>query len=388
MEKTITKQTIKTRPRLGRKRNSRKRNGKNKTILNQVDKVKKQINRLAKQRVGKSGRLGSALIFKGDQPSLRRHMMNILDPWEAKNAKLPNSYEIYSRASKVKSSFTLLANAGGNLLAAFDPDYLSSTGVSTTFMYNNSSGLNGTAINTFTWNSVVAGGQPVCPTATFTKARLVSAGIVATVKLSALNIVGTAFTCIAYENSNLVTSGLIANTAGNADMDNYQNFTNIENGPGGKKFDITDHCPSVNLIWKPVDPLSLTFLAPGGEIMDNVGKEAGAYQKFIIAFSGLAASAPILFDVVENWELVTYGSATAWVGGTLSGVPSNDIHSNTLDLGKNIQRSEELEAFIHSPRFESLAPIDKRSYLDQHGSLDDSYMPSRTNGSVYGNNIF
>jgi len=261
-----------------------------------------------------------------------KHLQDLLDPWNAKEARLPSPYEIYSKTAKVKSSFIVSTNALGCLLMAIDPDYLTAAGVTTTYVYNTNALLNGTTITPTTWTGTALGAQPVPPTLIFSKYRLVSASVIATIKLPALTIVGNAFSCIAYDN--VAPTGTGNTLVPQIGLDQYQNFQNIENGPGGCKIDITAAITKLSLNWLPVDPLSMVFLAPNGEIDDQNAVEAGAYQKLILGFSGLPATTNILFDVVLNWEMMNLGSSNAWLGGSSQNAPTLAQHEEVLNFAK------------------------------------------------------
>jgi hypothetical protein len=311
----------------------RKMNGKRAVYTNQV---------LANKRFAKS-EVTSMINFKS--AAVKKHLRDLMSPFNAKDARLPSFYENYSSAVKIKSSFTLVTNAGGFLTITIDPDYLPST-TQSTYMYNNDVSLNGVTATTTTWKNLPLNCQPVAPTGTFSKYRLVSAGLKATVKLSSNNIVGTAYSCIAYEN---IAIG-IANAASqnNPNYDQYNNYSTMENGNSGNKFDITGEHTSVSLIWLPVDNLSATFLAIGGEIDDQLGNEAGAYQKWVMGFSGLPATTNIMFDICLNWEVIPTGANQAWVGGSNEYAPTIEQHSDVMSvLKKSGNYSESYMNTVH-----------------------------------------
>jgi len=318
--------------------------------------------------------MGSSLLFSSDKIKLAQHVKNLIDPWNARDAKLPNAYENYSRASKVKTSFTLSINtptsgSNGCLLIAIDPDYLTpTTSTTTTYYYNSNPALNGSTITPGTWNTVPVGAQPQAPANSFTKARLVSGGIVVTVKQSELNLVGTVYACLAYENITPATAG--GASLGNATYDQYQNFQNIENGCGGIKRDIGKQGDSVCIIWKPVDPLSLTFLGLTGEIDDSSGQEAGAYQKWVVGLTGFVPGTPVLVDVVLNWELMTQGQATAWYGGTSKDSVNMIEHQSALDLTKNMNQVFSRE---HMMSDNHIWGKDQIEHINESDLLGDSY---------------
>lgn len=324
--------------------------------------------------------MGSSLLFSSNKNRIAEHVRNLIDPWNARDAKLPNAYENYSRSSKIKTSFTLpistpMSGTNGCLLIVIDPDYLTpTTSTTTTYYYNNNQNLNGSAITPTSWSTVPVGAQPQAPANSFTKARLVSAGLTVTVKQSELNLVGTVYACLAYEN---VTPALASGTLlGNATYDQYQNFQNIENGCGGIKRDIGKQGDSVCIIWKPVDPLSLTFLGLTGEINDTSGQEAGAFQKWVVGLSGFTPGTPVLVDVVLNWELMTQGQATAWYGGTSKDSVNLTEHQQALDFTKSYDQIFSKE---HQMSNEHLFGKDQMEHINMSDIMGDS----RFNASKY-----
>jgi hypothetical protein len=272
--------------------------------------------------------------------SRNQHLMNLLDPWNATGAKLPQIGDIYSNVAKVRSYFNLTANANGYFLAVFDPSYIASakaSGTLTAFNYCRNATLNGSTAITGTnlWNYGPVGSVPMPPLNTVLKARLVCAGMKVVPKISTLNYVATAITCIDYSDSQI---GL-ATTAFTATDEhaNYGVFANVMYGNGGKKFDLTPTTGNnaIYFNWYPTDPLAEVFIDQGEEIVDIDGHEAGGFQKFVIAFQDLPASATIDFEIVWNIEYLCNPIAKPWAG-VLNNPVSRMDHEEVMNELQNM----------------------------------------------------
>lgn len=278
--------------------------------------------------------------------SVRAHYMNLLDPWNASEARLPRVFDTYTNTAKVHNAFNLQSNASGNLLIYFDADYVNANGnTNTTFFYNNDATLVGNApLATSTYKSGAAASVPTPPATTVLKTRLVSAAIKATVKLSALNNVGTIYTCIDYGDYAVQAqsaSGLAVST----NIQNYANFANILSSNGGKKIDIIGDVASIYMNWYPVDPFAEVFIDPGSELLDSNSSEVGGDPRFVMGFESLnnGASTKVEFEIVWNIEYLANPIAKPWLGAGSFGINSTD-HTLILDGIKNNSQSSMTES--------------------------------------------
>jgi hypothetical protein len=205
-----------------------------------------------------------------------KYIRDLLDPWNAQDARLPATCNQFSNTAQIKSDFVLQTNTLGNLYMYFDPDFCSSpTTVQTSFLYNLAATLTGnTILTTATYNTGPNSSVPIPPALTVLKSRLVSAAIKVTPKVAAINITGTIFACFDYGDYIPQGTAIAATSASNANQESYTLFSNILDGNGGKKFDIgigQGQSSSVFMTWYPVDPISSVFVDAGDYVVDSGG---------------------------------------------------------------------------------------------------------------------
>lgn len=271
------------------------------------------------------------------------HYRNIMDPWGAKEARWYQDNAGVTRTAKPITTFKLTSNSLGNLLVMFDPDFCNtSAGGLTNFFYVNDSTLTGlTQLNTAIYQTPGAGSAPLPPANTVSRIRLVSAGIKATVKLSELNMVGTAFVCDDY--GDLLGAATSSTTLPAADVGNmplYTVFANVIQGNNGYKRDISSIDNCVYWTWYPMDPTAEVFNDPATDVAEigegNSGvpsfSSAGSSPKMVIAFESLSngAATVVEFEIVWNFEYVGNPIAVPWIGGGGVGIPQLD-HIQVMD---------------------------------------------------------
>ncbi len=317
---------------------------KDKNINKQLQNMTLNKNPKKKKTLGKRNNkpTNQVALFKRNYGlSKNQHLMNLLDPWNATGAKLPQIGDIYSNVAKVRTYFNLTANANGYFLAIFDPSYIASakaSGVLTAFNYCRDASLNGSTAITGAnlWNYGPIGSVPLPPLNTVLKARLVCAGMKVVPKISTLNYVATAITCIDYSDSQigLASSAFTATT----EHAGYGVFANVMYGNGGRKFDLTPTTGnnSIYFNWYPTDPLAEVFIDQGEEIVDIDGHEAGGFQKFVIAFQDLPPNATIDFEIVWNIEYLCNPIAKPWAGvlnNPVSRMDHEDVMAELQSMG-------------------------------------------------------
>jgi hypothetical protein len=254
--------------------------------------------------------------FNSDQ---LKYYNNLINPWEAKEARLPRMIDIYSKCAKPKTTFKLTTNATGNMLIYFDPDFVSDvTTLRTAFLYNNSVIIDGSTPATgANYSSGPISSVPIPPVGLVYKTRLVSAAIKATPKLSALNNVGTIIKCVDYgdytPSAPLTIGTLVASTSVQA----YSVFANALQGTGGCKYDLIGENVSVTSTWFPADPAQSIFIDSGGYLVDNNAREAGGSPKIVMCFEALnnGAATTIEFEIVWNIEYLAQPASQPWLGG-------------------------------------------------------------------------
>jgi len=246
-----------------------------------------------------------------------KHLMNLLDPWGAVNAKLPQVGDSCSNTAKVKSFFNVTANATGKLLMYFDPDFCnSSSSTLTAFIYHNDNSLSGgSVITTSTYSSGGTGSAPIPPSTTVLKTRLVCCGMKITPKVSNLNYVATALACTDYGDYSLSAMSTTA-LAQPANVQAYTLFSNVMNGNGAVKYNFSNPGQSVVFRWFPIDPISDIYKDAGNYMVDNASKDAGGSARFVVAFQDLPANAPVDVEIVWNIEYLSAPQAKAWLGYT------------------------------------------------------------------------
>jgi hypothetical protein len=246
-----------------------------------------------------------------------QHILNIMDPWSAVDAKLPQIGENYSNTAKVKSYFNLACNATGRLFLYADLNYVNSaSGGNTAFTFNSDSSLNGSTVLTgATYTGGPTNSVPTPPSTTVLKTRLVSAAMKVTPKASSQTYVGTLVSCVDYGDYNLLAQGAVTATQV-SNVTQYTAFANILNGNGGKKYDLFNPGQSVYFNWYPVDPLSDVFIDAGNYIVDNNAKDAGGSPRFVCALQDFPAGTPVDIEIVWNIEYLSSPVAKPWLGYT------------------------------------------------------------------------
>lgn len=282
--------------------------------------IKKKKNQIKPMRKSNPSKKLSPQVYQAIAAQKKQQIqriINILDPWSAVDAKLPQIGENYSNTAKVKTYFNLTMNASGKIMIYFDPNWIeAAAGTRTSFLFNNDVTMLGTAaLNTATYSGGPTGSVPVPPSTTVLKTRLVSAAMKVTPKVSNLNYVGTVLSCIDYGDYDLRTAG----STGNAEFTNvqqYTNFTNIINGNGGKKYDLANPGQSIYFNWYPVDPLSDVFVTAGNFIADSGSDDAGGSPRFVVGLQDFPASSPVDIEIVWNIEYLSAPVAKPWLGYT------------------------------------------------------------------------
>jgi len=257
-----------------------------------------------------------------------KHIMNLLDPWNAQNAKLPQIGDSFSNTAKVHSFFSITANVSGKILIYFDPNFINApTNTQTSFIYCNNPTLTGTvALVGAVFSAGGAQSAPTPPTTTVLKTRLVSAGMKVTPKVSNLNYVATALSCIDYgdyEDKPFNGTGL----AETPDIQAYTVFANVLNGNGATKFNLNNPGQSICYRWFPVDPLSDIYVETGNYIVDQNTKDAGGSSRFVCVITDLPASAPVDIEICWNIEYLSAPQAKPWLGYS---PPSTDLMSHMM----------------------------------------------------------
>jgi hypothetical protein len=362
--------------RLRQKLNKVKKNvGRSKPIF-KVTKTTQRNTNFVGGAVGRPGMISTVRSNMGMGKIQRDYMLDkycsdLLDPWNAQDARLPSTINIFSNCAKVKSDFQLVTNVSGALFAYFDPDFCASAvGTSqTSFLFFNQQYSSGSVaytgnvvVTAATYSTGPGGSVPVPPASTVFKTRLVSAAIKVTPKISALNTVGTIFACFDYGDYAPLNINQ-TNDSANATQQEYTNFTNILNGNGGKKYDIGiggDLATSVYMTWYPVDPLSAVFIDSGDYIVDNNLDEAGGDPKFVLGFQGFPASSNIDVQIVWNIEYLANPIAKPWLGMGGQGVSKLQSLQAESVLAKNTKNQ------ISDKKLE-IQPGDAISYSKEGG---------------------
>jgi len=265
------------------------------------------------------------------------HYRNLRDPWGAVDARWYRENAGATRTAKPITSFKLLTNPTGNFVLLFDPDFCSGTGTQTTaFLYCNDVTLTGaTQLSGAVFQSGPPASSPVPPASTVLRTRLVSAGIKATVKLSALNNVGTILTCDDYgdlipSNTNL---SIALGAVGNLGL--YTQFQNVLQGNNGRKIDIIGEVAEVCWTWYPMDPTAEIFNDLGQDVGEtgSTSNSSGCSPKAVIAFEALnnGAQTTIEFEIVWNFEYVSNPIATPWIGSGGKGIGQSE-HIKVIDM--------------------------------------------------------
>jgi hypothetical protein len=242
-----------------------------------------------------------------------KYLTNLLNPWSAINAKLPQIGNQSSNTAKVKTYFTITSNATGFLVLYFNPRFVQQTGTTNTaFLFNNAATLDGVSLlSPTTWT----GGQaaPITPANTVLKWRLVSSGMKVVPKVSALNYVATAISCLDYADTTTVLAGSTLNPIPST-INQYLVYNNTINGNGALKFDLSNPGQAIYYNWFPSDPLSDIYIDAGELIADNFGHEAGGSPKFVLSLQDLPPSSKVDVEIVWNIEYLANPVAKPWLG--------------------------------------------------------------------------
>jgi hypothetical protein len=275
----------------------------------------------------------------------KKYIAALADPWNAVDVRLPSVGGSFTCTAKVKSYYSFLSNASGKVLFYVDPNFISKpadTGTAqTAAFYVNASALDGvTALVGSYYTPGPLNSVPTPPSTTqVTKCRLISAGMKVVAKISALNYVATAITCLDYGDYTLMTAGSGITTQSTS-ATKYTVFSNILNGVQGQKFDLGISSDAVFFRWLPVDPLSDIFVDAGGWITDSNGQDAGGSARFVIALQDLPASSTIDVEMVWNVEYLPAAIAKPWLSGAQpgSGIPSSEMNAvrDSLSIIKGI----------------------------------------------------
>jgi hypothetical protein len=277
----------------------------------------------------------------------QQYLEGLLDPWGACGLRLPNIMSQPTSTAKPKADFTIVANTTYALFI-FDPAFCSNTGQGA-FAYVPSTGnatLNGatTISGTTAWVFGPQASVPNPPANTFDKVRLVSAAMKVTLKASALNLIGTAFTCISYGNLPFANINAVANSTVFPDFNQYGNFSNILSGIGGRKYDLVGENCSFYMNWYPMDPIAETFMHLNDELFDSASDEVGAFQKFVVGLSNMPSGQLIDIELVWNWETLCNGSTQQWISSTTLNAPTKQTHEKAKQyIADNIQQSSSLQ---------------------------------------------
>ena len=278
-------------------------------------------------------------VLEKKKSQTSKYLMNLLDPWNAVNAKLPQIGDSFSNTAKVKSYFNLTANAGGYLMLYFDPNYVASASSYTAFCYTNHSSLNGsTTLAGSYWYGGPTNSVPSPPSSTVLKTRLVSAGMKVVPKISNMNYVATALACLDYGDYGLLPPGITLTTQ-NANVAQYTSFANIINGCGSQKYDLSNTGQSVYFNWYPVDPLSDIYIDVGNYMIDNATKDAGGSPRFVLGLQDLPANAPVDIEIVWNIEYLAAPTMKSWLGYS----PPGMSNSQFLQIKDALEKNEKIK---------------------------------------------
>lgn len=272
---------------------------------------------------------------RGLKKSQMQHLMNILDPWNAVNAKLPQIGESYSNSAKIHN-YTTISTSGTSIWMYVDVNYVTRMeSPVTTFSYLKT--LTGSA-DPVASTYYYSGGISTVPAADpeiVDKYRVVSAAIRITPKLSLTNYTATAYSCVDYgdypvnvPNTNGRIDGQVGGpnqmSAITDDFKRYFIFSNILSGNGGTLTHLSNMSQSIEYRWFPVDPLSDVYINPGDIIGGIAGVDIGGSPRFVCAFTDLPANTPIDVEFIWNVEYLPTGKAKPWLGYSPSSVSSTE----------------------------------------------------------------
>jgi hypothetical protein len=229
----------------------------------------------------------------------------------------------FSNTAKIRTYATLTTNASGFLVLYFDPAFINdvSTG-KTALYYSNNVAIDGvTNVNNFS-TGIAA---PIPPADTVLKYRLVSAGLKIVPKVSALNYVATALACLDYGDYT-PSPALVASTTVPSSINRYTTFSNVINGTGGAKYDLSNPGQAIYYNWYPSDPYSDIYLDVGDFVNDNAGHEIGGSPRFVFAVQDLPAAAKVDIEMVWNVEYLPNPIAKPWLGYTeMAGMTTSQL---------------------------------------------------------------
>jgi len=356
--KIINKAVTKAVKKVTKKKNAGKR------ILAEAKLFSKALNPYngVPRRLGQNRAIKSSDFTRNWNKQQYEYYANLMDPWNARDARLPARIDTYSKTAKPKTTFKINTNTAGNLMVYFDPDYVANpSSLSTAFFYCNNSALDGaTAIppTALDFNTGPVSSVPLPPASIVYKYRLVSAGIKATPKLSALNNVGTVIKCVDYGDYAPMTPGLM-NVATSTSVATYTVFQNALQGTGGKKFDLIGESVSVCSIWFPADPAQSIYIDAGDFLVDNVGHEAGGSPKLVMCFEALNGGAltSIEFEIVWNIEYLAPPQTQPWLGAGGQGPKATEaaeVHNHltmadfpSAKTKENLAYDKDFERMMH-----------------------------------------
>lgn len=371
MEKVVKTTTTKTKP-TGRKRNTRTLRGTKTSRRTGLKRKNRPNQKLVKRQGITLGGFRSNKNFTKDQ---KLHLRNILDPWNAVDARWYRENGGETRTAKPKTTFKINTNAGGNLLIYFDPDYASTNGANTNFAFCNDVTLTGsTQVVLPLYSTGPVASVAVPPATTVLRLRLVSAAIKATVKLSALNNVGTIFACDDYGDMAALPVNILGTvnpTSIGPTMSTYSVFQQVLQGNSGRKVDIIGQVAEIYWTWYPMDPTAEIYT----EIEKDVGEfpatgSAGGSPKCVIAFEALnnGNTTSIEFEIVWNYEYLAYPQAAPWIGRGNRGLGKTE-HTEIVDF---------LSSRDHGAMTaEEMQSIQRHFYQEEMDSLGD---PSNMSG--------
>jgi hypothetical protein len=235
------------------------------------------------------------------------YQATLLDPFNRHFETVPNDWPKPVLPFHRNITFSIATNTSGNLMAIWNPAFLSQANANTTFLYNNDNSYNlVTASATTTTAFDVNYNVPASNVGAY---RVVSAGLRAYSQTSMLNKNGTIhFAMYPVNQSQTAVGGTgLANPTTLA-------LTSIEEQPTYKVADITCN-EAAQLIWLPFDVEDLEMLAP--ETCVSGVSSTHLQNCFIIIINAAYASSTIKFDLCINYELVPA------VGSVLNGFEMN-----------------------------------------------------------------
>jgi len=313
--------------------------------------------------------------FKSNQSQVQdnlKYISSIINPWDIVDAKRPSMCDVDTAMAHIRQTTIITANSLGNLFVFFDPQFISLNNANTTFTYCNAAGLTNLS-PVILATLFTAGGTSTTPTGgvNMDRFRLNSAAIRASVKVSALNIVGSLV--VAHTNVNTAVNGTGA-TFTNGLYDQLTTSANLLLYKNAKKMDIGvgDYCFESN--WHPGDPSDAIFVTPNYELVDSGNFEVGSAPKIVMMFYGLPANANVEFEFVWNFEYVPIFGISSLVPtdsravSTISDLAAQDFISqnrSSLVAVNDISRNNLLQAIAKSSYVEDFKKTTLPSLLKQ-----------------------